>query len=339
MSQTPEQFDLNNTEEDLSAERVKQFDWHSTALTIDNCRGSYNFGSRLGDELMQVLVLPTSDYFLPLLAQGGFPEYLIGHPQIWKSIFAEFVPLYAKEMDEFYEWVDHTASIYRTRILDAYESTPVLDRSELIDHLELWSKGYEAVRFKIHLKAWQDVLKMLAEQAGRAVAIELEQWVYRHYLSERYRDAMNMWWMLFNNAQTLPDFLIPLVDEIYDHIHWREYFEFTAEVLSLSRKYHNELNFESRVENVRYHHPPYIADKDRLEDAVMNTHTTAVLQLLARSLSAEQIEMFVEWAKSRYEGEILDTPDKLCEDELITTKIIFADFPSILDVNISPRVR
>ena len=59
--------------------KTEQFDWNSKSLTVDNCE------DKIGAQLMQLLVLPTIDYFLPLLAEGGFPDYLIRHPEIWKS--------------------------------------------------------------------------------------------------------------------------------------------------------------------------------------------------------------------------------------------------------------
>jgi hypothetical protein len=85
-----------------------------------------------------------------------------------------------------------------------------------------------------------------------------------------------------------------------------------------------------------------------LKQVWQRTRVLSILQRFARSLNEEEVQIVVEWAKdyARNTGRSDDYPmsetrlqlneddvNELCEDELITTRDLFADFPSVLDVN------
>lgn len=341
MNQPNEKLERNNIDtEDMSQqEEIEQFDWNSKAITFDNCK------DKLGNNLMRVLVLPTIDYFTPYLAASGFPDYLIQHPDVWKSVFAEFTPLYEKAIDDEGEWNRNVASKYRARIVKIYESNPAIDRYHLYDRLGTFDNSHDLIEFHVHLKAWQDVLKMLAAQADKSVAIELERWMYYHYFSDRFNTAIDAWWTVLNDTDSVPDCLDPMLDLIEGLNDGDRSFKVTVDLDELYGRYYDEYDLKSNSAAVgRYflsygtndHRPPYVADYYVLRQAWTKTKVIPMLQLFARSLNSEQVQTVVQWAKE-FDGSIFsDDPSRLCEDELITTKVLFSDFPSILDLNTLP---
>jgi hypothetical protein len=339
MSKLTGEFDRNNIDEqeDLNdKEQVDRFDWNSKALTVENC------GDKLGGNLMRVLVLPTIDYFLPYLAASGFPDYLIQHPDIWKSVFAEFTPLYEKAIDDFDEWGEEVHSKWYTPVREIYELNPVLKQAEMPEHRKVFVRGYNLVKFHIHLKAWQDILKMLADKAGKTVAIELERWVYYHYFSDRFNNAVERWWIVLNDTDSVPDCLEPMLSQIEGLNDGNELFKVTVDLEELYGRYYDEYDLKSNSAAVglyylsdgsNSHHPPYIANYYLLEQAWTKTKVMPILQLFARTLNPEQIQIVVQWAKEFDGGVFSDDSSILCEDELITNKVLFSDFHSILDAN------
>jgi hypothetical protein len=304
-------------------ERIKEFDWNSKSLTIDNCK------DKIDGKLMQILVLPTVDYFLPLLAEGGFPDYLICHPEIWKSIFTEFAPHYEKTIDSFEEWAEEVQSKWFNPLQRIYASTQ-LYKDELISHSDTFSKEYNLIKFNINLKAWKSILSMLEVKAGKLVAVELERWVYYHYFSDRFNEAIRIWWVALSYPDSVPDCLEPMIDRIED----LDLSKINNEIKKLSLRYYNENNLELVRNDSRIHHPPYFANHHILEEALTKNKVMSIFQACAHSLNQDEIKIVVEWAKEYIVSNSLGESSDLCEDELITTKDLFSDFPSILDTHI-----
>jgi hypothetical protein len=317
-------------------QEIERFDWNSKALTFDNCK------DKLGSDLMRVLVLPTIDYFLPYLAASGFPDYLIQHPDVWKAVFAEFTPLFEKAIDDFDEWAENVQSNWYTPVREAYELNPTLEQSEMSNHRRIFVQGYDIVRFNIHSKMWKNILKMLASRAGKPVAIELERWMYYHYFSDRFNNAVERWWIVLNDTDSVPDCLEPMLDIIEGLNDGNELFKISVDLEELYARYYADYDLKSNSAAVgRYflsdgtdaHRPPYVANYYLLEQAWTKTKVMPILQLFARTLNPEQIQIVVQWAKEFDGGVFSDDPSILCEDELITTKVLFSDLPSILDNN------
>jgi hypothetical protein len=337
-------------------EQIEQFDWYSKALTFNTCR-SRNGSTKLGVDLMRVLVLPTIDCFLPVLAEVGFPDYLIQHPDVWKSIFAEFTTLYNKALDDFSEWNMNIGSKYRDRIVEIYELNPEIDRNHLHTHLIPFDKSYALIEFHVDLKAWRDVLKMLSDRAGEQVARELEKWMYYHYFSDKFSDAVFKWWIVLTQTDEIPICLAGMVDLIEEldtnTVDLIDELNINDETFYLSRKfdlkvdrlyaqYINESNLSSNSSVVGYYYipeptgdyrrPPYVADYEIIKHAWIKNRTMPILQEFASRLYPEEIEIVVEWAREYCEARRLGHSDGLYPDELITTKTLFADFPSVLDM-------
>lgn len=348
MSQEVEQSERDNIEEeDMSKpEEIEQFDWNSKALTFNTCRS--RFGSnKLGVNLMRVLVLPTIDLFLPLLAEVGFPDYLIQHPDVWKSIFAEFTVLYNKALDDSDEWSRNVSTKHRDRLVEIYYSNPILDRNELREYLIGFDKGHDLIEFQVDLKAWRDVLEMLSTKAGEQVARELEKWMYYHYFSDKFSDAVLKWWIVLTQTDELPMCLAgmeDLIEELDANINDEIFYlcdRFDRKVDRLYAQYINESSLSSNSSVVGYYYipeptrdsrrPPYIPNYEIIKDAWMKNRTMPILQEFASRLYPEEIEIVVEWAREYCEVRTLGDPDELYPDELITTKTLFSDFPSVLD--------
>jgi hypothetical protein len=152
MSQEVEQSEPNNIEEkDMNEqEKIEQFDWNSKALTFNTCRSCYD-STKLSVNLMRVLILPTIDLFLPVLAEVGFPDYLIQHPDVWKSIFAEFTVLYNKALDNSDEWYRNIGAKYRARLVEIYELNPGIDRDSIYARLRPFDISNNLIEFDVDL--------------------------------------------------------------------------------------------------------------------------------------------------------------------------------------------
>jgi hypothetical protein len=348
MSQEVEQSERDNVEEeDVSKQaEIEQFDWNSKALTFNTCR-SFTGSTKLGVDLMRVLVLPTIDLFLPVLAEVGFPDYLIQHPDVWKSIFAEFTLLYNKALDESDEWNRNVSTKHRNRLVEIYSSNPILDRNELREYLIGFDKGHDLIEFQVDLKAWRDVLEMLSAKAGEQVARELEKWMYYHYFSDRFSDAVLKWWIVLTQTDELPMCLAGmenLIEDLDANINDEIFYlcdRFEREVDRLYAQHINESGLSSNSSVVGYYYipeptgdyrrPPYIPNYEIIKDAWLKNRTMPILQEFASRLYPDEIEIVVEWAREYCEARTLGDPDELYPDELITTKTLFSDFPSVLD--------
>jgi hypothetical protein len=311
-------------------QEAKRFDWNSTALTVENCKDI------LGDRLMRVLVLPTIDDFLPLLAEVGFPDYLIQHPDVWKSVFAEFTPLYEKAIDEMDEWSQDIESKYRLRLVKLYDSNPALSQSELREHLITFDKGCDLIEFHVHLKAWRDVLNMLATKAGEQVARELEQWIYYHYFSGKFNDAIHQWWIALTQTKDVPICIDEsMLERIEDLDRGDVLFQRGIEIKRLYARYYGDtVGFYFLSDATDSHRPPFIANPFLLNEAWRKNKVMSILQDFARCLTPEEVQIVVEWATDFIEIRLVGAENELCRDELITTKTLFSDFPSVLDLDI-----
>jgi hypothetical protein len=357
MSQEIEQSERDNVEEeDMSKqEEIEQFDWNSKALTFNTCRSCFG-STKLGVNLMRVLILPTIDLFLPVLAEVGFPDYLIQHPDVWKSIFAEFTVLYNKALDDSDEWYRNIGAKYRARLVEIYELNPGIDRNGIHTHRRPFDISNELIEFHVDLKAWRDVLEMLSAKAGEQVARELEKWMYYHYFSDKFNDAVLKWWIILTQTDELPiclagmEYMIEELDtnmaDLIDESNMNDktfYLDrqFDRKVDRLYAQYINESSLTSNSSVVGYYYipeptgdyrrPPYIPDYEIIKDAWIKNRTMPILQEFASRLYPEEIEIVVDWAREYCSIRTLGNPDKLYPDELITTKTLFSDFPSVLD--------
>jgi hypothetical protein len=303
------------------SDQAEQFDWNSTALTVDNC------GDKFGDpptELMGVLGLLRVDYFLPLLSEVGLPDYLIQHPQVFRSVFDEFVPLYEEAIDEFDKWSYDVDSNYRSRIIKEYELNPALDRAELYNHLDLHLRAEKVVRFNVRWRAWRDILVMFAAKAGEEVARELESWVYYYYFSEKFDDAIFEWWIVLTQTDEIPICLAGMVDLIEELNTDDASDRFYTKVRQAYDRFFEE---DKNKRQTSYLTPGWV-----LERAWRKTRTIPILQEFASRLHPEELEIVKEWAIEYANMRILGRPEKLYADELITTKVLFSDLPSVFDV-------
>jgi hypothetical protein len=357
MSQEVEQSEPNNIEEkDMNEqEKIEQFDWNSKALTFNTCRSCYD-STKLSVNLMRVLILPTIDLFLPVLAEVGFPDYLIQHPDVWKSIFAEFTVLYNKALNDSDEWYRNIGAKYRARLVEIYELNPGIDRDSIYARLRPFDISNELIEFHVDLKAWRDVLEMLSAKAGEQVARELEKWMYYHYFSDKFNDAVLKWWIILTQTDELPmcltgmEYMIEELDtnmaDLIDESNMNDktfYLDrqFDRKVDQLYAQYINESSLTSNSSVVGYYYipeptgdyrrPPYIPDYEIIKDAWIKNRTMPILQEFASRLYPDEIEIVVEWAREYCEIRTLGDPDELYPDDLITTKTLFLDFPSVLD--------
>jgi hypothetical protein len=303
---------------------IDKFDWNSNSIAyVDSQYGL--------ERLIMALVIPTIDYFVPILAKIDFPEYLIEHPDIWKSIFEEFAPQYKQAVNNLHEWSenDFYPAYYQALKIHKETNPTVSETNKFADRF--YEKHFFS-NFYTYLKMWKMFLEMLKDRTNKSVATEVERWMYRHYLSKRYYRGTHEWWHAIVEYQEYPDssapeFFLPLASEIYQQINYSEYHAFEEEWRLL---YFEKYNAEYEQGGI---HSAYLADCDIFIHAFVSIRISKVLRTLAQSLKEEQIMLITDWAAK---VTCRSCPELLSFDwdgrGLILADIPFAKFPSILNV-------
>ena len=242
-----------------------------------------------------------------------------------KKAFSEFV-VYRRELFNKYEsWFENEWLPQSSEAISIYESSPDKDLNKLKTIKEKFTQKQDFFEFYTHLKAWKYYLELISKQANEETAILVEQWIYRHVLSRQYREAMNAWWYVFVNTETIPDFLLPFRNEIYQIK--REYaIEFGVAVDTAHEKYIAEQETRDDI------YPEYINEID-LESALTDVRMNKVLRFLAEQLSSTQQKDLIAWAQEKYMSFESSSSYDMCGEELVTQKIPFSDFPTIIKIH------
>jgi hypothetical protein len=303
---------------------MNKFDWNSNSI-------SYTDSYLDLERLIMTLAMPAVDYFIPILDQVDFPKYLIEHPDIWKSIFAEFAPQYEQAVKNLHEWSENEFYPAYNRARQIHlETDPTA--SETRDFVNRFSQKHNFSDFYTHLKMWKVFLEMLRDKTDKSVATEVERWIYRHYLSNKYCLGTHEWWCAIVHYQENPDFYCPapdfflaLTDEIHQEINYNDLHVFKEMWEPL---YYKKYRPEYKQGGI---HSPYLADPDSFINAFTNVRASKVLQIFAKSLSAEQITLIIDWA-GKVSCQFFPSRFNNYSRDLVLANIPFADFPSILNV-------
>jgi hypothetical protein len=304
---------------------MHKFDWNSGSITyIDSYRDL--------QRLIMTLAMPTIDYFIPILAKVDFPEYLIKHPDIWKSVFADFAPQYKQAINNLNEWSENDFyPAYNQARAIHHRTNPTADETR--DFVNRFSQKHKLSDFHTYLKMWKIFLEILRDRTDKSVATEVERWIYRHYLSTKYWRGAHEWWCAIVDYQehpelysSAPDFFLALTDEIYQEINYNDLHIFNEIWQPL---YYEKYYPEYEQGGI---HSPYLADPDSFTNAFQNIRVSKVLQFLAQSLTKEEIMLFIEWtAKVSYQ--IIPSDFNRYSRDLVLADIPFTDFPSILNIS------
>jgi hypothetical protein len=300
---------------------MHKFDWNSNSITRVDSQWDL-------ERLMMTLVIPTIDYFVPILAKIEFPEYLTENPEIWKSVFKEFSPQYKQAISNLHEWTEndfYPAYNQARKIHEESNPTP----SETREFANRFYQKHEFSDFYTYLKIWKMFLEMLSDKTSKSVAIEVERWIYRHRLSTRCWSGAHEWWYVIVRYQecpddSAPDFFMSRASEIYQEINRSNLLDFYDMWEPL---YYEKYDIEYEQGGI---HSSYLADSDVFTHAFVNIRVSKMLQTFAQSLTEEQIILLTDWAKRiAYRS---GDPSFDYGHELILADIPFTNFPSILNV-------
>jgi hypothetical protein len=309
----------------------KGFDWKSHQLTFENTEYS------LFQDFMGCLVLPSLDYCLPSLDVCKFPTFFLENPNVWKSVFLEFVPQHEQMIDNFHDWNEEVHSPSRVQAIDMSERDGYT--GDISTDLQNFDRKYRVAEFDAYLRSWKTFIKLLADRAGKNNAIEVERWIYRHYISSRYNDAMSGWMCLFYNAKVIPDFLEPVIQGFYELFNTDERFAICEESNALYCRYREENDLDGKELNyshyTHHHRPPYYAYTSLFEKIFTHMRVSEVMRILATTLNTRQIDILMQWVESMVNDEWFESTnfqiEKIYGKELISTVIPFSNYPSILE--------
>jgi hypothetical protein len=304
---------------------MHKFDWNSDSITYIDSYPDLQ-------KLIMTLAMPTIDDFIPILAKVDFPEYLIKHPGIWKSVFEEFSPQYKQAVDNLNEWSENDFNPAYNQALKIHDDTnPTV--SETRSFVDKFCKKHDFASFYTRLKMWKMFLEMLKDRTNKSIATEVERWIYRHYLSNKYCLGTHAWWCVIVNYQErpdlyfpAPDFFLALTDEIYQEINYNDLHVFNEIWKPL---YYEKYYPEYEQGGI---HSPYLASPGAFIHAFQSIRVSKVLQILAKSLSAEQIILITSWAE-KVSYQFVPSRFNRYSRDLIVANIPFADFPSILNIS------
>jgi hypothetical protein len=306
------------------------FNWTSRGLTFENTKES------LFKNFVSVLVVPSVDYLLPPLAACGFPNFFIENPSVWKSVFSEFVPEHERIIDELHEWVENVHLPARAEIRDTFSDSGK-SKEEISTALRELDNECRIAEFNAYLQSWKTFLKKLAaSKAGKIHTIESERWIYKHFISTSYNDTMHNWQVAICSARTIPDFLAPIIEEVYQIFNIDERSRVDDESRILYSRYYQENNLEGKLIGydpyTHHHRPPHYAATDVLYKAFNNNNVSKVLRIFAQSFDESQVDLLVKWAEDVMTNYPSGHPEKLCGKELITMSTPFCNFPSVLEL-------
>jgi hypothetical protein len=304
---------------------MHKFDWNSDSITyIDSYRDL--------QRLIMTLAMPTIDEFIPILAKVDFPEYLIKHPDIWKSVFADFAPQYKQAIKNLNEWSENDFYPAYNQAREIHHKTNSTTE-ETRYFVNIFTQKHNFSDFYIHLKMWKMFLEMLRDRTDKLVATEVEKWIYRHYLSNKYCLGTHEWWCAIVDYQehpelysSAPDFFLALTDEIYQEINYNDLHIFNEIWQPL---YYEKYYPEYEQGGI---HSPYLASPGAFIHAFQSIRVSKVLQIFAQSLSAEQIILITSWVE-KVSYQVIPSEFNRYSRDLVLADIPFADFPSILNIS------
>ncbi|BAT56960.1 hypothetical protein NOS3756_59720 (plasmid) [Nostoc sp. NIES-3756] len=255
---------------------------------------------------IQGLSLPTLNWTRPFLAMMGLPLRFVEEPDVWTAI-------YVQSMDEYNTYIE-----------------PLL---------KLEGEQYDKEDLKITLITFNKAFQQLAIQLGSNVAVDLERWVQRHFLSHEFDVAMFDWLCVLRNAylpqgtredQILPpDALIPLLDDIEEIIYYGIYgSQYVLQHMKL---------------------PPPLEEMEKtgqviVPQEVLQVHrvitqelTMRTLNMIAKKLNEQELSEVMAWALSQAEAKSITSPENLCGNKYLQVEVPFFDFPSLLDFPFSDK--
>ncbi|MGG6296931.1 hypothetical protein ACQ4M4_21255 [Leptolyngbya sp. AN02str] len=249
-----------------------------------------------GTEWLQALSLPTLDWAKPFLPFTLLPEFLLEHPEVWRSIYTS---------------ID-------TRIIHPRSADYVRD-GQLID-----GEYGNCVRQTI-----VEAFHSLASLADQRVSIDLEKWVRFHFFCQESTLAMKRWRSALNRAfpsessernlcQVHPPLvLVPFLPEIQNLV------EFGA-VLQI-RQTMKDAAPPPPCEQIPYERLDKCLEATLLSQAIWKGMTLRALQVIAERLNvAERLEV-LKWAEAQlqmiYGRHGAAFAKQLCGDKYLQNKI------------------
>ena len=202
-------------------------------------------------EALSLPTLPWASAFVPLL---GLSNALLERAAVWESIYAQAMVEYETR--------------YRTRD---------------------WTASKDGERGELIRQVVTKMLSQLAEQIGRDVALNLEQWVRFHFFCPEARRSMFEWELTLRNAYLSSDsrradkkvpppaVLVPLLPEIAGLVNYERRREIQETLMRVAPP--------PQYEQTAYEYMEHCYEATMLSRAVNQAMTLKALQTLALRLN------------------------------------------------------
>lgn len=251
-------------------------------------------------DYLRALSLPTLQWVAPFLPLLGLPKPLLEQPSIWESIYTQA----SLEHETCYRMRDWT--------------------------------GTHGERGKLVRQVVTKALEQLAEEMGRDVALELEQWVRFHFFCPEASRAMREWERTLRDAYLSPDsrrynrkvpppaILVPILPEIF-------------ELVDLDRRTQIQDAWRRVAppppyEQVPYEYMEFCYEEVLLYRAFNIALTLKALQTIASRLNDTERSEVVMWAQAQARIMYRDgNPENLCGDKYLQVELPCFNVPSLLD--------
>lgn len=249
---------------------------------------------------LRALSLPTLSWAAPFLLLLGLPNALLDQPSIWESIYTQ-------------AFIEHET------------------RYQMSDWTGTHGERGQLVRQVVTKALWQ-----LAEEMGRDVALNLEQWVRFHFFCPEASRAMREWERTLRDAYLSPDsrrydrkvpppaVLVPILPEIFELVN----LDCRNKITDAWRRVAPPPPYEQ----IPYEYMEYCYEELLLSTAFDIALTLKALQTIASRLNDTERSEVVAWAQiqaktmSRY-----GKPENLCGDKYLQVELPCFNTPSLLD--------
>jgi hypothetical protein len=269
----------------------------------------YVWDDRYDFYLFQSLKILTIPWVKPFLPEMGLPQFIVEQPEAWTPIYEAMFADYTERYDRACE---------KTKPGEGHEY-------------------HTRIQPRVTLQPYLGGLKQLANKAGKDIAVELEHWVRRHFLSHETEISLGEWGTLFcyavlpsgdrKNQIPPPDFIVGFVSTIEN---LRSFWKWDE----IEEKLKEAMPQPSTEELILTEGEILLSNDARMVEKVINQQSTMeILKLLAQNLTEQQRQDFIVWAK--LQGSAISTvePRNLFEDIFFRVDFPFSNSPSLLDLS------
>ena len=174
---------------------------------------------------------------------------------------------------------------------------------------------------------------------GQDVAVELGQWVWRHFFCHELKVALINWRRLLALACRThdsrkvppPSVLLPILPEIAEFVSSMRSIDLLVEI--------NQVAPPPPYEQSEYEKLGACVEAGMLFDAAKQTLTIKALQTIASKLNEQERKEVLAWVKFQAEAtKPMINPEKLYGDECLQVELPCSKVPSLFDLSVPDEI-